>query len=540
MFGLMQDYELTIDKIVDHAAAWHPDAEVVSRDRSGAVTRAGYAQVRTRSNLLSGAFLRVGLQGGDRVATLAWNTLDHLQSWYAAMGVALVCHTLNPRLGLDHLAAMTEEAGDRLLFVGGGLADQALALAARCPKLETLVFMDGEPAHDPDATRASLQLLTFDDLIEELGGPVQWGGFDERTAAGLCYTSGTSGPPKGVLFSHRSNWLLTLRALQAEAVGLTGKDVVLLVAPLFHANGWGMPFACPAVGARLVLPGRNLDGASLAQMIAAEGVTLAVGVPTVWRGLLNHLETHGGQTPSLQRIQIGGAPCPAALAQQLERRLGVEVQTGWGMTELSPFGSITPPGAGSGLSGTAGRVPLGLELRLSDDEGRALPLQRDVVGHLKVRGPSVAGGYFGSADRILDDDGFFDTGDLASIDTHGYLTIAGRSKDLIKSGGEWINPVEIEAIVGSEPQVAQAAVIGRPDEKWGERPVLVVEPAPGRTLDAEALLAALRGRIPDWWLPDRTIVVEHMPLAATGKIDKARLRVEYASTRGHHALEQPP
>jgi fatty-acyl-CoA synthase len=529
MQGLMQDYELTVDRIVDHAATWHPNCCVASWDQDGAPSHTGYAEVRAQSNLLSGALARIGLEAGDVAATLAWNTLDHLKAWYATMGMGVVCHTLNPRLSMDHLAAMTVEAGDRLLFVGAGQAGQALELAARCPALEALVFMDSQPAPDPAAARPGFRMWTLGALIEELGQPEQWGGFGERTAAGLCYTSGTSGPPKGVLYSHRSNWLLTQRALQADAVALTCKDAVLVAVPMFHANGWGLPFAAPAVGARLVLPGRRLDGASLAQIIATEGVTLAVGVQTVWRGLLEHIDAEGGRLPSLRRILIGGAPCPAALARQLERRLGVEVQTGWGMTELSPFGTITPPGVGAGFADTAGRAPLGLELRLTDAEGRPLPQQRNVVGRLKVRGPSVASAYLGRPDTILDEDGFLDTGDLASLDAEGYLTIAGRSKDLIKSGGEWINPAEIEAIVGASPEVAQAAVVGRPDDKWGERPVLVVEPAPGLTIDAEALLAALRGRVPDWWLPDRTVIVASMPLASTGKIDKARLRVEYAT-----------
>jgi len=296
---------------------------------------------------------------------------------------------------------------------------------------------------------------------------------------------------------------------------------------MFHANGWGLPFAAPAVGAKLVLPGRHLDGASLAKLMRDEGVTVAVGVQTVWLGVLDHLEATGGELPDLKRVLIGGSKCPAALIQRMEERLGCRVQTSWGMTELAPLGTIASPDESS--TETSGRPPMGLDLKLTDANGVTLKQQRGVVGHLKVKGASVVRRYFKAEDDALDAEGYFDTGDLATIDRDGNLTICGRSKDLIKSGGEWINPAEIEDIVGRDPAVGLVAVIGRTDEKWGERPVLIMEPRRGQSLDAEALLRSLRGKVADWWIPDQALWIESMPLAATGKIDKNRLRADYAS-----------
>ncbi|HUB84683.1 MAG TPA: AMP-binding protein, partial [Rhizomicrobium sp.] len=357
----------------------------------------------------------------------------------------------------------------------------------------------------------------------------EWGEFDEETAAGLCYTSGTSGAPKGVLYTHRSNYLHTLRALQADAVALTPADSVLLAVPLYHANGWCFSFAGPAVGAKLVLPGRNVDGATLAKLIHEENVTVAAGVQTVWLGLLDHLDATGGDVPSLQRVIVGGSRCPEALIQRMEERLGARVQTSWGMTEISPLGTIAPA-HGPEQAVASGRSPVGLDLKLTDAAGKTLSQQRNVTGHLRVKGASVVDRYFKSDKSALDSEGYFDTGDLAIIDDDGNLTITGRSKDLIKSGGEWINPGEIEAIVGRLPGVGQVAVIGRADPKWGERPVLVVESQQSLPLDDNAMLDALRGNVADWWIPDQVIQIEHMPLAATGKIDKNRLRAEYAKS----------
>lgn len=524
----MQSYTLTIDKFLDHAAKWAGNREIVSTDANGTVGRTDYVTLRGRSNRLSGALATLGLAFGDRIATLAWNTQHHMEMYYAAMGSGLVCHTLNPRFTAAHLAAIVNEAEDRAIAVSANLAPLLEELLTLCPGIAHVILMDETAPALPDiAAPEGVRVWWHEDLLETHGTAVEWGGFDEEAPAGLCYTSGTTGQPKGVLYTHRSNYLHTLRALQADAIALTGSDAMLVAVPMFHANGWGLPFAAPAVGAKLVLPGRQADGASLAKLMREEGVTIAAGVQTVWLGLIDHLDKTGSDLPDLKRVLIGGSKCPEALIRRMEDRLGAEIQTSWGMTELSPVGTIAPPGAAADGNRASGRPPMGLDLKLTDASGVTLAEQRGPVGHLKVKGASVVDRYFKAEDNVLDAEGYFDTGDLASIDEDGNLTIRGRSKDLIKSGGEWINPAEIEEIVGDHPAVALVAVIGREDPKWGERPVIVVEVRPGEVLDAQTLLQSLRGKVADWWLPDQVVKVQAMPLAATGKIDKNQLRADY-------------
>ena len=520
----MQQYALTIDKFLDHAAKWFGDREVVEADTGSGARRIGYAALRERSNRMSGALAALGLRHGDRVATLAWNTQHHLELYYAVMGAGLVCHTLNPRLSAAHLIGIINEAQDRAIAVAADLMPLWRDLAPHCPSVDHVIMLDqaeGESAPAP--------ALAYEALLEEYGAASVWGEFDEETDAGLCYTSGTTSAPKGVVYTHRSNYLHTLRSLQADAMALTADDVLLLGVPMFHANGWGLPFAAPAAGTRMVLPGRALDGASLARLIIDEGVTVAVGVQTVWLGVADHVAANGLALPSLRRIVIGGSTCPAALIRHMETSLGASVQTSWGMTELSPSGTIAPP-AGSRGSGTAsGRPPIGIDLKLTDADGVMLPEQRGVEGRLWVKGQSVIERYFASEARVLDEEGYFDTGDLATIDADGNLTINGRVKDLIKSGGEWINPSEIETIIGRHPAVRHVAVIARPDPKWGERPVLIVETDGG--VRPGTLLGLLRGEVAEWWIPAEVAEIAPMPLAATGKIDKARLRTDYAAGR---------
>jgi acyl-CoA synthetase (AMP-forming)/AMP-acid ligase II len=524
----MQSYSLTIDKFVDHAAKWHGDRPIVEADAGQVSARGSYAGLRARSNRLSGALLSLGLSVGDRVGTLAWNTLHHLEIYYATMGAGLVCHTLNPRLTVAHLAAMINEAEDRVLAVAANLIPLARELLRLCPTIADVVILDGDPDVEIVTEAGRPRIWPLDTLVDQRGVETSWGAFDENCDAGLCYTSGTTGAPKGVVYSHRSNYLHTMRTLQADAMALSANDVVLLAVPMFHANAWGIPFAAPAVGAKLVLPGRHTDGKSLAAIMRDERVTVAVGVQTLWLGLVDHLDAIGGDLPDLQRVLIGGSSCPDALVRRLQDRLGAVVQASWGMTELSPLGTIAPPWTAAAAEQGSGRPPVGLDLKLTDAVGVTLAEQRGVVGHLKVKGASVIDRYFKAESDALDAEGYFDTGDLAMIDPDGNLAICGRSKDLIKSGGEWINPTEIESIVGVDPSVGLVAVIGRHDARWGERPVLIVEPRQGERIDSLALIGSLRGKIADWWVPDEMVEVPAMPLAASGKIDKNRLRADYA------------
>lgn len=538
--GAMQEFALTLDKFLDHAARWHPRTEVVTGRGNEEVDRVSYADLRTRSLRVSAMLREVGIGFGDRVATLAWNTQAHVEAWYAIMGMGGVCHTLNPRLTAAQLASMLVQSGCRLIVASADLAPLTQQIVERVPAIARILIIDGA-VNAWQGRRERPAVTALEDWLaegrERAPATVVWGGFDERAPCGLCFTSGTTGAPKGVTYTHRSSFLHTLRLLQADVMAITAADSVLAVVPMFHANAWGLPFAIPAAGAKMVLPGRQTDGAHLARLIAAEGVTIAVGVPTVWLGLVEHLEATGAHLPSLQRIIVGGAPLPPALMERIERRLGVSVQTSWGMTELSPSGTMSSPHDPRRSSAASGRPAVGVDLLLTDVHGQPLPEQRDVEGHLRVRGASVIDRYFGDVRSVADADGWFDTGDLARIDRDGNLVITGRAKDLIKSGGEWINPAEIEAIVGRLPQVSLVAVIACSDPKWGERPIVLVELREGQTIDDEALLAPLHGQVPPWWIPDAVIRLEQMPLAATGKIDRARLISQYGgdSTRGTQA-----
>jgi fatty-acyl-CoA synthase len=537
MLGLMQNWPLTVDRILTHAKTWHGRREVVTRSVEGPIVRTTYAELHERALRLTNALLALGIAPGDRVATLAWNTARHMEAWYAVMGMGAVCHTLNPRMFVEQLRYIINDAQDRIIFTDLSFLPTLMELRTKLPSVEHVVVMTdrvhmGEVAL-PDA-------LCFEDLIDQHTADARWGGFDEQTAAGLCYTSGTTGAPKGVLYSHRSNVLHTLVTLQSDVIGLSARDVVLPIVPMFHANAWGLALSAPAVGAKLVMPGPKMDGASIHELIETEGVTFSAAVPTVWEMLLEHLQATGAHLTNLKRVLIGGSAAPEALVRAFQDEHGVAVSHAWGMTETSPLGTLGAPTLElDALPQDArlrellkqGRVPFGVEMKLTDDAGASLPHDGRAFGCLKVRGPYVARGYFKwESDDILDAEGFLDTGDVATIDPLGFMQITDRAKDLIKSGGEWISSVEIENLVSDHPKVALAAVIGVPDPKWEERPRLIVKLRAGERATREEIRGFLEGKIARWWMPDDVLFVDEIPLGATGKIDKKRLRELYGSS----------
>ena len=531
MLGLMQDWPLTLDKLLDHAANWAGGREVVSRSVEGPIVRTTYGDIRQRAKRLSNALKGLGVQPGDRVATLAWNTGRHIEAWYAIMGIGAVCHTLNPRLFPDQLCYIMAHAGDKILFTDLTFLPTVIERRAQMHTIETVIVMTDE------GHMASVGLdgaLCFETLVEESSDDCVWGGFDENTAAGLCYTSGTTGNPKGVLYSHRSNFLHTLVTLQTDVMGLSSRDVVLPVVPMFHANAWGMAFSCPAVGCKMVMPGQKLDGASVHELLETEGVTFSAAVPTVWQMLLQHLRATDGKLTTLKRVVIGGSAVPESLVRAFRDDYGVDVTHAWGMTETSPLGTqatptpevlALPPGRQLQYKLKQGRAPAGIELKLVDDEGRRQPHDGATFGRLMVRGPFVVREYFkGEGGAILDDEGFFDTGDVATIDPLGFMQITDRAKDVIKSGGEWISSIEIENIAAGHPKALLAAVIGVAHPKWDERPLLLVKLKEGESATREEFLGFLDGKIARWWMPDDVMFVDDIPLGATGKIDKKLIR----------------
>jgi fatty-acyl-CoA synthase len=535
MRGLMQDWPLTVDRIVDHAADWDGDRPVVSRQADGSLERTDYATIRARARRLSAALTALGIGRGDRVATMAWNNARHLEAWFAIMGMGAVCHTLNPRLFADQLRYIVDHADDRAILVDPCFQPLLAEVLAGTAFNGAIIVLGDAAAVDAGVLPGAVPVEA---LIAETPGDVRWGDFGEETACALCYTSGTTGNPKGVLYSHRSTVLHMLLTLQPDVFGLSINDVAMPIVPMYHANAWGMPLSTAAVGCKLVLPGAQLDGASLHALIEREGVTFSAAVPTVWQGLLHHLDTTGGRLTSLRRVIIGGAALPESLVRRL-REHGVETVQGWGMTETSPIGThgkLTPEVVALPFEEQLpirlrqGRPPFGIELKIVDDAGTRLPHDGVTPGRLHVRGPTVASGYLGgAAGEILDGEGFFDTGDIATIDAQGYMAIVDRAKDVIKSGGEWISSIEIENIAAGHPKVALCAVIGVPHPRWDERPMLVAALHPGEETTAEELLATLEGRIARWWMPDTVAFIDAMPLGATGKIDKKALRARFAA-----------
>ena len=531
MQGLMQDWPLTVDKILDHAKNWHGEREVVSRSVEGPIVRTNYAAIHERARRVSNALLAWGIKPGDRVATLAWNTANHIETWYGIMGIGAVCHTLNPRLFPEQLAYIINHAEDRIIFTDLTFVPLLEAILPHCPSVERVIVMT-DAAHMPQAKLPKAE--AYETVLEQSSSDVTWGGFDEQTACGLCYTSGTTGNPKGVLYSHRSNFIHTLLGMQATVVGGTPSEVILPVVPMFHANAWGIAFVGPAAGSKLVMPGAKMDGASIYELIETEGVTFSAAVPTVWQGLFGHMVENNLNFSTLKKVLIGGSACPEALIRGFQDRFGVEVVHAWGMTETSPIGTIAnltpelkalPYDEQMAWRMKQGTPPLGVELKIKNYGGQEMPHDGKTFGRVMVKGPTIAGAYFkGEGGDILDHEGFFDTGDIASVDSHGFMQITDRAKDVIKSGGEWISSIDIENIAVGHPKVALAAVIGAAHPKWDERPVLLVKLKEGEAEDKQEHLDFLQGKIAKWWMPDDVVFVDDIPLGATGKIDKKTLR----------------
>jgi fatty-acyl-CoA synthase len=530
----MQDYPLLTHTILDHGALNHGERELVTRRVEGPIRRSTLGDLRTRSLKVAKALEKEGVKLGDRIATMAWNTDRHMETWFGIMGGGAICHTLNPRLFAEQLDYIVNHAEDDILFVDLTFLPIVEALRPRFKTVRKyIVLTDSE--HMPDTSLPGA--VAYEDWIGAVDDDYRWKTFDENTAAALCYTSGTTGHPKGVLYSHRSNVLHGLTVNQPDVFGLRSEDVILAIVPMFHANAWALTYAVPSAGAKMVMPGAGMDGKSIYELLESEKVSATAAVPTVWLGLLQYLEQTGHKLPHLKRVVVGGAACPPMMIRKFELDYGVEVIHGWGMTEMSPVGttgkmkhatSSWDREAQLKLKEKQGRSPYLVEMKIIDDDGNDLPRDGKAFGHLMVRGPAVAKGYYRLDKSALTGDGWFDTGDIATIDPLGFMQITDRDKDVIKSGGEWISSIEIENIAVGCPGVAEAAVIGLAHPKWSERPLLIIRRDEGSNVDRETVLAYLEGKIARWWMPDDVQFVDEIPHTATGKIQKMALREQFA------------
>ena len=531
--SLMMNMPLMVSSLIRHADRNHGDTEIVTRLTEGGFHRYTYSQAHQRSRRLANALLSLGVKPGNRVGTLAWNNHRHFELYYAISGIGAICHTVNPRLFPEQIVYILNHAEDSHVFMDLTFVPLVEKFAPHCKSVKGFVVMT-DRAHMPQTTLPNV--LCYEDLVNANSDDLEWPAFDENAASSLCYTSGTTGNPKGVLYSHRSTLLHAYAIALPDSGGLSARDSYLPVVPMFHVNAWGAPYAAPLVGAKLVLPGPGLDGASLYQLLEQEKVTIATGVPTIWLGLLQYVQQNKLKFSTLERTTVGGSACPPAVIRTFQEQYGVRVQHGWGMTETSPVGVVNifkgkhegwPQDRKLALQAKQGRALFGVELKIVDSDGKELPRDGKAFGDLMIRGPWVTGGYFkGEGGEVLRD-GWFPTGDVATLDADGYMQITDRSKDVIKSGGEWISSIELENIAVGHPAVAEAAVIGVPHPKWGERPLLIVVKKPGVNVDRGELLGFYEGKAAKWSLPDDVAFVDSLPHTATGKLLKTKLREEF-------------
>ena len=534
----MMDCPLMISDILVHASKCHGDQEIVTRlPESGEIHRETYAQAHQRTKQLANALKKkLKIREGDRVATIAWNSHRHFELYYGISGMGAVVHTVNPRLDPKQIVWMLEHAQAKAVFFDKTFAPIVDAIAKSCKSVKNWVLMTDKSHADAVKTKCK----TYEELIAEQPTTFDWPVFDENTAAGLCYTSGTTGDPKGVLYSHRSNVLHAMACSASDVIGVGARGILLPVVPMFHVNAWGIPYAAPMNGAKLVMPGAQMDGQSIHELIEGEKVNYVAGVPTVWLGLLNYLEQEGKRTDTIERVLIGGSALPEALLRAYEDKYDVIMQQGWGMTEMSPLGTVNAllPKHDDldreeqiKIKLKQGRLVFGVGMRVVDDEGNELPWDGKSSGHVQVRGPWIASSYYrGAGAESFTDDGWFRTGDVAYLDGDGYMTITDRSKDVIKTGGEWISSIDLENAAMGHPEVAMAAAVGMPHPKWQERPLLVVQLKEGVEKSDEtrtSIIHYLRGEVPKWWVPDGVEFIDEMPIGATGKILKTKLREIY-------------
>ncbi|MEL6887430.1 MAG: long-chain fatty acid--CoA ligase [Pseudomonadota bacterium] len=530
MHGQMMNFPLTISSLVDHAARYHGDTGIWSVETAGGVTETSWGEVASNARRLGDALTHLGLGPQARCGTIAWNNRRHLEIYFGVSGGGFVCHTINPRLFPEQLIYIIHHAEDRVLFIDRTFVPLVKAIRPQIPDVEYIVLMEGRD----DALAGEIEgLLFYDELIAK-GAPVfEWPELDEHTASSLCYTSGTTGHPKGVLYSHRSTVLHAFASNTPDCIGFSARDVVLPVVPMFHVNAWGTPYACAQVGARMVLPGPGLDGPSLIGLIDTYNISIALGVPTIWQGLLGAAAGTGSELTSLKRTVVGGSACPPSMIATFRDRYDVELIHAWGMTEMSPLGTSNQPLAKHldlpkaqqhALRENQGRPPWGVEMKIVDDQGNTLPEDGEAQGDLHVRGHWILSNYYRKSMESTLENGWFPTGDVATLDPDGYLSIKDRSKDIIKSGGEWISSVDLENIALGHEQLADAAVIGARHDKWDERPVLIVVPAEGQSPAEADILSIFDGQIAKWQVPDRVIFVESLPRNATGKVLKRELR----------------